>query len=153
MATQIGAVPEVTGRIASALYARIASGDVLRAEVIYPRPQPLGMPSIERLSILPLDMATFRLTEGAQSPLTNLPWDVLLEQLTEEYVYARLCSAAMHSFVAENEARMAAMAAAREHIGETLAGLVLREHQARQEEVTAEIVELSAVVLAQQGSL
>ena len=50
----------------------------------------------------------------------------------------------MHSFVAENEARMIAMAAARAHMDETLARLVLSEQQARQEEITSEIVELSA---------
>lgn len=149
MATQIGAVANVAGKIASALYARIADGEFLRAEMIYPRPQPLGNPVIERQFILPLDITTFRLTDEAQPPLTNLTATELLGQLAEEYIYARLCSAAMHSFVAENEARMAAMTAARDHIDDTLAALVVREHQARQEQVTAEIVELSAATLSE----
>lgn len=144
MANQIGAVPDVAERVAAALYEGIAAGEFLRAEVIYPRPMGQGAPEIARLSLLPLDMARFVPSEPAQPPLATLPWELLVEQLAGEYVYALLCSAAMHSFVAENDARMAAMAAAREHIDGTLADLVMREHQARQEEITNEIVELSA---------
>jgi hypothetical protein len=40
------------------------------------------------------------------------PW-ILLERLASEYVDAQLCEAATRAFAAENEARMMAMAAAR----------------------------------------
>jgi F-type H+-transporting ATPase subunit gamma len=49
----------------------------------------------------------------------------------------------MHAFAAENEARMLAMAAAKDNIASKLAGLSQREHQLRQEEITTEIVELA----------
>ena len=50
----------------------------------------------------------------------------------------------MHAFAAENEARMMAMAAAKTNIGTKLAALSQREQQLRQEEITTEIVELTA---------
>lgn len=145
MPNQIGAVPEVADRVAEAVYAGIADGRFLRADVIYPRPE-AGAITIERLSLLPLDVRPFLPEKEAQPPLTSLRFETLIEQMTAEYVYALLCSAAMHAFQAENEARMAAMVAARSHIEETLNTLVQREHQARQEEITSEIVELSAAV-------
>ena len=50
----------------------------------------------------------------------------------------------MHAFVAENEARMVAMVAAKNNTETKLAALVQRERQLRQEEITTEIVELAA---------
>jgi len=142
-ATQMGAVPAVAERIAAELYRGIAGGKYLRAEMIYPRTV-IGAPvSIERQPLLPLDLSRFRFATPLQPPLVNLHRDVLVEQLAGDYVYALLCNAAMHSFIAENEARMTAMAAAREHIDENLAALVRHEHQVRQEEITNEIIELS----------
>ena len=54
-------------------------------------------------------------------PLTTLPPDVLLASLAEEYVFASLCEAAMHAFVAENEARAATMVRARRKVQDILA--------------------------------
>jgi F-type H+-transporting ATPase subunit gamma len=68
----------------------------------------------------------------------------LLENLTAEYVYARLCEAAMYAFAAENQARMEAMSSASNNIDRTLGQLKQHANQVRQEEVTAEIVELAA---------
>src|SRR5262249_13721881 len=65
--------------------------------------------------------------------------------LAEEYVYAALCEAAMHAFVAENEARAAAMLRARGKVQEMLAALHVSENRVRQEAITAEIVELAAL--------
>ena len=76
--------------------------------------------------------------------MTTLAPDVLLERLAAEYVYAQLCQAAMHAFVAENEARMVAMMAAKTNTETKLAALSQRERQLRQEEITTEIVELAA---------
>jgi len=143
MANHIGAVPTVAERVAQALYTGIAAGRFLRADVVYPRPGGATI-TVERLSLLPLDVRQFLPKEKAQPPLVGLPFEVLIEQMAAEYVYALLCSAAMHAFQAENEARMAAMVAARSHIEESLKDLLMREHQARQEEITSEIVELSA---------
>ena len=52
----------------------------------------------------------------------------------------------MHAFVAENEARAAAMVRARGKIQDMLAELRLSEHRVRQEAITAEVVELAGAL-------
>ena len=56
----------------------------------------------------------------------------------------QLCHAALHAFAAENEARMASMASARNQIEQQLAELGLIQRIVRQEDITAEIIELAA---------
>ena len=59
----------------------------------------------------------------ANAPLLNLAPEVLLIELTADYLHAQLCSAALHAFTAENEARMEAMASARNQIERHLSAL------------------------------
>jgi F-type H+-transporting ATPase subunit gamma len=112
--------------------------------VVYSQAHAGGGVTVERRSLLPIDLARFPHQPRNHPPLTTLAPPVLLERLAAEYVYAQLCDAAMHAFTAENEARMMAMAAARTNIETKLTGLSLREHQLRQEEITTEIIELAA---------
>lgn len=143
MATHVGAIPSFANRLADALYERVAGGTVAHVDVVFSRPRAgLGI-EIDRHSLLPIDLSRFARPAQNQPPLITLaPW-VLVERLASEYVYAQLLEAAMHAFAAENEARMMAMAAAKDNIESKLAGLSQHEHQLRQEEITAEIVELA----------
>ena len=59
----------------------------------------------------------------ANAPLLNLAPEALLSELTADYLHAQLCNAALHAFAAENEARMEAMAAARNQIERQLSAL------------------------------
>lgn len=77
------------------------------------------------------------------APLITLPAQDLLARLAEEYVYAVLCEAAMRAFSAENEARVAAMVRAKGNIETIPEELKARERQVRQDEITAEVVELA----------
>ena len=144
MASQIGGVPAVANLIADALYARIAEGAVARAEIFYPRTDADHTMRIERVALFPLDLEKFRRPQAKILPLVTLEPQKLLENLTAEYVYARLCEAAMYAFAAENQARMEAMGSASSNIDRTLRELKQYANQVRQEEVTAEIVELAA---------
>jgi len=144
MASHIDAVPSLANEVADALYARITSGAPSTIQMIVPRSTPAGTIRIDRHSLLPLDLARFAGTSETQPPLTTLKPQELLERLTAEYVYARLCEAAMHAYEAENQARMMTMTAARHNIGTRLTTLTQREKQLRQEEITNEIVELAA---------
>ena len=56
--------------------------------------------------------------------------------------------AALHAFAAENEARMETMAAAHRQIETRLSGLELTQQIVRQEEITAEIIELASGEMA-----
>lgn len=148
MASQIGGVATIANQLADALYTRIAQGSVTAADVIYARPDPENGVRIENVPLFPLDFARFATRTPAMPPLVTLEPERLVEQLAAEYVYARLCEAAIQSFAAENEARMNAMSSAGNNIERTLGELEQLRNQVRQEEVTAEIVELTAGVQA-----
>ncbi len=143
MATNVAGIPGLADRITEALYRRVAAG-VARIDIVFPCTASSGAIEIERHSLLPVEFGRFSPADEANPPIVTLAPEILVERLAEEYVFARLCDAAMHAFEAENEARMMAMTAARENIATRLDGLGQRERQLRQEEVTAEVVELAA---------
>ena len=144
MATQMAAIESFANSLADALYERIAGGIVANVDVVFSRPHAGHGIEVDRHSLLPVDLSRFARPVQNQPPRTTLaPW-VLLERLASEYVYAQLLEAATHAFAAENEARMMAMAAAKDNIASKRAGLSQREHQLRQEEITTEIIELAA---------
>jgi F-type H+-transporting ATPase subunit gamma len=143
MATHVDAIPSFANRLADALYERVAGGTVADVDVVFSRPRSGHGIEIDRHSLLPIDLSRFARIQNQPPLITLVPW-VLLERLASEYVYAQLLEAAMHAFAAENEARMMAMAVAKDNIASKLAGLSRREHQLRQEEITTEIVELAA---------
>ena len=151
MASHVHAIPSLANDIADALFARIADGAPSTIHIILPRATSGGEVRIERRSLLPLEFAHFARPSESLAPLTTLRPQDLLERLTAEYVYARLCEAAMHAYEAENQARMMTMTAARHNIDARLAELTQREQQLRQEEITSEIVELAAGAEALRG--
>lgn len=144
MATQVGGIAGLCIRIAEALYERMATRGIGAVEVVFPA-WTLGVGvGVTCRSLLPLDARRFGGVPAGMPPLTTLPPEVLLASLAEEYVFSSLCEAAMHAFVAENEARAAAMVRARSKVQDMLEALTLTEHRVRQEAITAELVELAA---------
>ena len=152
MATHVDGVAPLCIRIADALYAHLAKQPVGLVEVLFPMWTTGGGLRIECQRLLPLDEQRFAPMAAGLPPLVTLSPDVLLAGLAEEYVYAALCEAAMHAFVAENEARAAAMLRARGKVQEMLTALHLSENRMRQEAITAEIVELTAGGLLEPAS-
>ena len=144
MAAHADSIPSFANRLADDLYRYVADGQVAEVELYYSRPVTGSGIAVERHSLLPIDFERFGRPRQTQAPLIALAPDVLLERLAEEYVYAQLCTAALHTFAAENEARMIAMLAARNNIGTKLDVLSQRERRLRQEEITTEVVELAA---------
>jgi len=144
MANQINGVSLIANRIADAVYDLVATGAVTRADILCPKFDGSRDLTIERSALVPIELEKFRRPAAAFTPLATLKPQTLIERLTAEYVYARLCEAAMHAFIAENEARMQTMSAASSNIDRNLSELLRRQNQIRQEAVTAEIVELAA---------
>ncbi len=149
MATQTDGIAALCIRIASALYETILAQRTTTVEVAYPVWAPGEGLRVACQSLLPLDEHRFQTNAAPMPPLTTLPPDLLLASLAEEYVFASLCEAAMHAFVAENEARAATMVRARSKVQDILAELRLSEHRVRQEAITAELVELAGGSLAE----
>lgn len=137
-------IPKFAGEIASAVYASFGRGEIDRLEAIFCQWQPAQAVRVIHRSLLPLDPAAFPAPAIATAPLLNLSPADLLDALTPDYLHAQLCQAALHSFAAENEARMEAMAAAHSQTERQLVSLQATQRRVRQEEITAEIIELAA---------
>jgi len=136
-------VPSLASNLVDALFARLDSGEVHRVSVVYADPvSPDSALVLRRL--MPFDFARIERTQPAIEPETTIDAHLLIARLVEEYVFTEICEALMLGFAAENDARMSAMTRARSNVKEIAQDLQRRFHQARQEETTTEIVELSA---------
>jgi F-type H+-transporting ATPase subunit gamma len=139
--TQAGA-PEAASRLADELYSRIARHEIGRVEVMFSRYRQGGGATIETRLLLPVDFAALALRQPRQAPLHNLAPQPLLEKLMAEYVFALLTEAVVESISSENAARFAAMESAHENVKKKLSQLREAAGQARQSEITAELLDL-----------
>jgi F-type H+-transporting ATPase subunit gamma len=138
-------IPMLADRIAEALCHRIAAGAVDRVEVLFSHGAAGHGVPVERRRLFPLDPSIGGDVGGARPPVvTHLAAPALRAALVGEHLHAQLCHVALHSFAAENGARMAAMTAAHAQVGRTLASMQAAQRLIRQDEITAEIVELAA---------
>jgi F-type H+-transporting ATPase subunit gamma len=153
MAANVDAIPSFANRLADALYGYVATGAIAEVDILFSRFATSSGIHVDRHSLLPIDFNRFGRPKNNQAPLISLSPHALLERLATEYVYAQLCEAAMHTFAAENEARMIAMLAAKTNIETKLAALSRRERQLRQQEITTEVVELAAGAEASKAGL
>ena len=146
-------IPRLADRIVEALYARLASGAIDALDVVFSRWRPGADADIQRQRLFPYDLTAFPSVVGAKAPLLNLAPDVLVRALAADYMHAQLCRAGLHAFAAENQARMEAMAAASKQVKRELPRLQARQRLVRQEEITAEVIELAAGESASRGSI
>lgn len=144
MPSHSSAVPKLAERVVGALYARIATGAIDTLDVVFSQWRPGHGMQVLRRRLLPIDLGLFPRPLNAERPLLNLTPEVLVASLAEDYLYAEICRAALHAFAAENEARMEAMAAARHQVEQRLTALQATQRRVRQDEITAEIIELAA---------
>ncbi|OYY91828.1 MAG: ATPase [Sphingomonas sp. 28-66-16] len=151
MPSHSGGTPKLAEQVSAALYAGIAKGEIGRLDVIFSQRDPGQSAVIKRVALLPLDLSRFPSTHQASPPLHNLDPAELVAGLAADYLHAQLCQAALHSFATENEARMEAMAAARDQVARQLAELQATERRVRQEDITAEVIELAAGAVASRG--
>ena len=138
------AIPRLADRIVEALYPRISEGRLDRLDAVFCQWDPGDVLKLRRCSLFPLATGSIAKTDADNPPLLTLPPAVLVDELTADYMHAQLCADALHAFAAENEARMEAMANARNQIQRRLDALQSTARQVRQEEITAEIIELAA---------
>ena len=142
IATRCGAAPEIVQALTTELYRHIAQGEIGRVELIYTRFRQGCAGSVERRLLLPLNLVSLKAKQPGQPPLHNLTLVTLRERLVAEYVFALLTEAAIESIASENAARLAAMGSARDNVSKKLATLQRDAHQARQTEITTEVLEL-----------
>jgi len=143
MAAQPQGVARLADRLLAAIEAPIAAGEVDRVVVVFSVWRPGEGVRVERRRLFPFDLTAFAAPTGAAAPLMNLPPDTLIRDLAFDFLHAQLCDAALNAFAAENEARVETMAAARREIDRQLDELRATQRLVRQDEITAEIVELA----------
>jgi F-type H+-transporting ATPase subunit gamma len=142
MATRLAGAPDAVNSLTSELYARIARGEITRVEVIFASYRQGAASTIEHRLLLPLDTASLATKSARQAPLHNLAPRPLLEKLMADYVFALLTEAAVESMASENAARFAAMESAHDNVSKKLTGLQENARQARQTEITSELLDL-----------
>ena len=142
MPTRLAGAPDTVSRLTNALYAHIAGGEFTRVEVMFSRYRQGAPATIEHHVVLPLEPTMLAAGSPAQAPLHNLAPQPLVEKLMAEFVFALLTEAAVESIASENAARFAAMESAHDNVGKKLARLEENARQARQTEITSEILDL-----------
>ena len=142
MATHLTGVPDAINRLTQELYSRIVSGEISRVEVMYGVYRQGAGSSIAQRLLLPLDTAALATTQPREAPLHNLEPRRLLEKLMAEYVFALLTEAAVESIASENAAGFVAMESAHDNVTKKLSALRQNARQARQTEITAELLDL-----------
>jgi F-type H+-transporting ATPase subunit gamma len=141
-ATRPEGVPETIHALAAQLYGLIVQDQVARVDLMFARHRQGAGTTIERRQLLPLDIASFSVKQPRLPPLHNLAPNVLLEKLVGDYVFALLTEAAVESLAAENAARFAAMRSAYDNVSKKLEELRQDARQARQSEITTELLDL-----------
>ena len=99
-----------------------------------------GLPIVQK-QIWPVSMPS---RQSAPMPLTNLPVDQLIKGMLSEVLFVQIARAIMQGFYIENRARSDAMARAQSNLKTKRAEVEQRYRQARQEQMTNEVIELSA---------
>lgn len=144
MVTHADDVPGFASNVTDELYRRLEESLITRVSIIHARPALATQTEVVQHQLIPFDFARFHVTSRKQPPLLTLPADKLLTGLAEAYVYTELCEAAALSLAAENEARVRAMMSAHANLKDRLDALTQRYRLVRQDEITSDIVELTA---------
>lgn len=147
MAAHAEEVMALANRLTERLYTELQGGKVDRVLLVHALPGRGAVRTVTR-TLVPFDFERFPLPHRNSRPLLTLAPRELLASLAEEYVFAEICEAAMLAFAAESEARMYAMLAARENVESKQGELGALARRLRQEEITAEVIELSSGVEA-----
>ena len=141
-ATSPEGVPATIRPLTARLYRLIVHDHVARVDLMFARHRQGTGTTIERRQLLPLDLASFSLKQPRLPPLHNLQPNFLLEKLIGDYVFALLTEAVVESLAAENAARFAAMGSAYDNVSKKLDELRQDARQARQSEITTELLDL-----------
>lgn len=134
--------PALASRIVDALFNRLEGGEVQRVSVVHADPDAPGLPLMIRC-LMPFDFRRIKKPQGQNAPIVTIAPPQLIAGLVEEYVFTEICEALILGFMAENDARMNAMTRTRTNVKRIGQDLKRSYNQARQEETTTEIIELS----------
>lgn len=150
MPSHTAGIPRLADEISKEIYRALDEGRIERLDVVHSG-WTSGRAKVERHRLFPLDLSQLP-PRAEERPLTQLPGTELVERLGAEYLHALVCRAALNAFAAENEARMEAMSSAGNQIESELQVFEATLRRVRQEEITAEIIELGTGAASAQGT-
>lgn len=142
IATRVSGTPDTVNHLTTELLGQIARGDISTVELMFTRYRQGGTSGIERRRLFPFEPSALPAMPGQLAPLHNLASNELLEQLVSEYVFALLTEAMAESIASENAARFVAMESAHDNVSRRLIQLGQSVREARQEEITSELLDL-----------
>lgn len=145
MVSHFDSIPDLVNEVTERIYGKFTAGELRGVDIVFGHATATGASSIDRQSLLPVDPSRLKRlrTPPGTRPITYMSSEKLVERLVGEYFFAEIARAAIESFASENAARLATMDGARRHIEEKLSDLTRQERLARQEQITAEILEVS----------
>lgn len=133
-------IPKMADHISKAIYQSVDDGTIESLDVVYSG-WTSGQCKILRHSLFPIDLSALAVA-NTPTPMMQLPKASLIDSLSADYFHALVCKASLHAFAAENEARLQAMSSAGSQIERELDLFRAKLRRVRQEEITAEIIEL-----------
>lgn len=144
LAMRLSSLPQTLRQLEAEFYPRIARGELMRIDVMFARFRQDSPLAVVRQSLFPLDLdALPKSVQPAEpAPLHNLPLHELLDQLMADYAFAVLMAAAVEAIASENSARFVAMESGRSNLERKLHDLGEQANQARQAEITEELLDL-----------
>jgi len=138
MPSRSASLPKFADQVVASVFAQGDLRPVTVVHTVWAR----GQGHVERFSLFPLMPEPGAAQHAA--PLANLPAAELATSLSLDRLHALMTRAALRAFVAENEARMASMAAASRQIDAELGVLEALARRMRQEAITSEIIEIAS---------
>jgi len=137
--------PIVIRRVATEAYRQYTRGDYGRLYLLHAIYGSPGRIDTQLVPILPMDYSAWAPQLGAPAnapPAMTLPPDELLAALVGEFYFVALFQAFVESLAAENGMRLQSMEAAKQNIDDTKEALRRRAQQLRQDEITAELLDI-----------
>ncbi|WP_339774842.1 F0F1 ATP synthase subunit gamma [uncultured Thalassospira sp.] len=139
-------IPKMADMITRTIYQTVEEGRIDSLDVIYSAWHS-GHSKTVRQALFPVDLTELS-SNDRPAPLIQLSKAALIDSLSADYFHALVCKASLHAFAAENEARLEAMSSAGSQIEHELEVYRTKLHRVRQEEITAEIIELSTGIVS-----
>jgi len=139
------AAPAVIRRVAAEAYRRYRRGQFAHLYLLHAVHLSPGRIKTQLVPILPLDYGQWAPEPGTPAkapPAMPLPPRELLAALVEEFYFVALYQAFVESLAAENGMRLQSMEAAKQNIDDTKEQLRARARQLRQDEITAELLDV-----------
>ena len=136
MTARMAGVPALARRIFKDVEAASA------ARIVYARPRLAAHYEVAEQTILPLSARLLEVDTPPAPPLHHLAPAALLRQLASEYLFAEVARALMESLASESNARLRTMDSAAHNIDDRLDKLQSDMRKIRQEEITADLLDV-----------